>query len=445
MVFNLHGNINNTAVKDSRSPRWFVGVSVSGDASRLDAAVVGVHGQGSGAPLEIRKAMSFDMPDDLVTLFDKIMLSLSNDDDDNAIAKPVTYHDGFPKHCNSEEKHSLIRDVTSLEEEAIQELLSESHLHPSDIIAVGVSDPGIRQYYANGQHYESLSSPELLAQRTGLNIIDSFPARDIAAGGQGGPLFAFPAWVLLKSAEKDRVLIDLGNVAKTTWIPRSTSLIAANKIEHHDIVPCGLLLDSLTYQLTKGVQTIDQGGRLTVQGCQIPELLTTWRSLASNELVWNPYGISPEPYLRESVGKSGASWAIRDVLCTATHLIAEETAAVVLQAMQTSGNGDAEIILTGGAAQHGLLLSRLTTLLDNRPLIPISRLGIASDTFDALCTAILGVMFVDQIPANLPQLTGSETSVALGRITPGTPLQWQRLIQSMSAAKPVSRNLRSAV
>ncbi|MDR0705817.1 MAG: hypothetical protein LBF88_12650, partial [Planctomycetaceae bacterium] len=48
------------------SPRWFAGISVASHCRRIESALIGVHGQGSGAPIEIRKTISFDLPHEIV-------------------------------------------------------------------------------------------------------------------------------------------------------------------------------------------------------------------------------------------------------------------------------------------------------------------------------------------------------------------------------------------
>lgn len=439
MVFKLR---NTPSPKQPIPPRHFAGLSLSNDATRIDAAVVAVHGQGSGVPLEICQTLAFDLPPDVISLYDEVLEVVAGEE----FKEAATYLDGFPRSVSVEIRQRLIREMSGIEEEAFEELASETRIPRSEIMALGVHDPGIRAFTAQGQNFESLCSPDLLALRTGMNIVDAFPLRDIAAEGQGGPVFGLPTWVLLKSDLNDRILLDLGKAARMTRIPKSFRLTAAKEINYRDIVPCGLLLDALTYQLTKGEMTVDQGGKLTVQGRQIPELLDFWRNLATKESVWNPYGISPSPYLEFALGRAGEKWALRDILCTATHLIVDEIAdAVRSMVRQDAQAGTTEIVLTGGARRHGMLLNLLSQQLCDYTIVPMSQLGMPHDSFDAVCTAILAMMFVDQIPSNLPHLTGADTSVPLGRLTPGNPAAWQNLLQSMASAKPVHRSLRSAI
>jgi len=51
---------------------------------------------------------------------------------------------------------------------------------------------------------------------------------------------------------------------------------------------------------------------------------------------------------------------------------------------------------------------------------------------DALVAAILGMFHIDQLPGNLPRLTGATSQRILGRLTPGRPANWRQLIRAMA-------------
>jgi hypothetical protein len=59
--------------------------------------------------------------------------------------------------------------------------------------------------------------------------------------------------------------------------------------------------------------------------------------------------------------------------------------------------------------------------------------------------AVLGLLHVDQVPASTTALTGVRVPRVLGRLTPGSPQSWQRLVRELAAAKPSVIALRSAV
>ena len=59
--------------------------------------------------------------------------------------------------------------------------------------------------------------------------------------------------------------------------------------------------------------------------------------------------------------------------------------------------------------------------------------------------AMLGIAHLDQLPMNLPQLTGADAPRILGRITPGKPSNWRRVLLNMSDHRPPTMKLRDAI
>ena len=408
-------------------PRWFAGLHITSDCRRIEAALVGVHGRGDGAPIECRQSMAFDLPAEIVESYHQLL------------ASQESISPSFSSKFSSRFA-SLSEELASVEEEALDELLSESRIPKTELLAVGLFDPGWWNIGEHSRMYRSLSCPDLLAQRTGISVVDSFPSRDIACGGTGGPLLPFPAWIVLCSEEKDRILIDLGKTARLTFLPSTRKPMAHERIEYRAICPCGSLLDELTVQLTRGKSGIDTGGHLTVQGQHLPSLLNRWNELlkkasSKKEEVWTPTGISPRLLIQFALEQAAAeNWAVRDLLCTAAYFIAESITKTV-ESRYAKSKSSAEILLTGGSCAHGLLLSRLGKNLDGWTQKPVKECGVAVDSFDAVCVAILTLFFADQIPAAISGITGAQTAHTLGRITPGSPQNWTRMLNEILQAK----------
>jgi anhydro-N-acetylmuramic acid kinase len=401
--------------------------------------MIGVHGRGSGAPVEIRKTISFDVPREIVDSFNDLQGTLNRQEQQCALG-------------NSEEikipvslSLHVARELASIEDEAIHELIGESKLTPADVLAVGISDPGLRVNTVYGIFYQGLCDAPFLSDHTGMNIVDSFPAQDIATRGNGGPLFPLPTWIFLKSEANHRILLDLGHTARLTLLPRAENAFSHQKIQHDEVIPCGSLLDTLVWQLTGGKTAIDTGGRFAVQGCQEPKLLSALRSVLPQKENWSSTGLKPERYLKitDRAAKEGLSH--QDILCTVSAFIAETVADRVSNLTRSAGYFAPELLVQGSGQQHGLLMNSLVTQLQKRSLMPISQLGIPVDTLDALCTAMLALLAVNNVSGNLPHVTGSETTKPLGRITPGATVNWHRLLEEMAGTKPANRPLRTAM
>jgi 1,6-anhydro-N-acetylmuramate kinase len=92
-----------------------------------------------------------------------------------------------------------------------------------------------------------------------------------------------------------------------------------------------------------------------------------------------------------------------------------------------------------------MLLREIGARLPKTPLTPIGELGIQTEYFAPACAAILAFFHLDQVPANRPEITGTDLARVLGRLTPGSPQSMQRLLAEMGVSRPAVRPLRSAL
>ena len=332
---------------------------------------------------------------------------------------------------------------------AVQETLRSASLAEFNVWAIGVGSPGL---WSPAPHepggYLPLGDAARLAEQTGLNVISGFPARDMALGGLGGPIDPLAHWLLLRSDEEDRVLLDLGRTFRMTYLPADHGPSTVADVRSFDVGPGMSLLDLLTQRLTNGERAFDAGGRLAVQGRRIPELVDHWLAddyFQSPPPRWNPHGVSPDPFLDDSLRMAlERGWSVRDVLCSATHFVADAVALAFGQMPPDDVRID-RILLTGGGQSNGMLLREIGSRLPQTNVTHIGRRGINTDTLDAASAAVLAVLHLDQVPANLPAVTGAEVGRVLGQLTPGSPQTWQRLIEQLGGRRPAVRPLRSAL
>ncbi len=118
---------------------------------------------------------------------------------------------------------------------------------------------------------------------------------------------------------------------------------------------------------------------------------------------------------------------------------------VVVATCVADPNLPLQIFLAGEDRCHPQLRELLQRLFPSAPIETVEALGIAPDNLSAVLVAALGAMHVDQMPANLPWLTGGETPRILGRLTPGSPKQWRMLLREMADYHPAAMRLRDAV
>ncbi len=437
---------NSPAAGDTQ--RWTIGILVSSDCTRLSAALVAARGRGLELQAEVGDGLIVQVPKETTSLWHQLV------DPGSAVGRigNPSYGDPGPE----VDRHELLAAIGSLraqladvEASVVHALLDEAAVAPDRILALGVYDPGLWGCSkALREGYLGLSDAARLAEATGMNVIDAFPARDLAAGGQGGPVSALAEWVLLGHPQRSRALIDLGRTTRLTYLGAAAAERRPSRLFSFEVGPGMHLIDLLVQRLTNGEQAFDPGGRLAVQGQRLASLLDRWladpyfrRSIPR----WHPRGVRPERFLFDALQMAvDAGWSVRDLLCTATHFVAESVAQAVARDLPDDALID-QLVVTGGGQQNGMLLRELGTLFPKVPVVRTADLGIDSEALAPACAAILAFFHIDQVPANLPEVTGSEVARVLGCLTPGSPQSWQRLLSTIHGTRPMVRPLRSAI
>lgn len=404
-------------------PQWVIGLELSSQGGQLSAALVAVAGGGLSARFEIAAHASIEVPSEAARLFRQLQIDAAT-----APSGPA----------------SLAAALVPLQSKLIGQLFDgDVRGTPDEVLAVGVHDPGLWYFAEQGPTcYVGLCDAARLAEATGFNVIDAFPARDVAQGGRGGPLSALPQWTLLRDPVRTRVLIDLGRTTRLTYLPSLARMVNAGpgQVLSFDVGPGTRLLDRLVHQLTSGDEHFDAGGRHAVQGRHIAPLYEHWLKDPYFQCPlprWHPMGVRPERFLADA-GRMAIDngWSIRDILCTATHLIAETVARAVRQLLPEQPPVD-EILLTGGGKHNGLLLREIGARLPEVPLTRVSHeLGRSYETLPAACVAVLAWLHLAGIAANAPSITGASRPHVLGRLTPGSGPNWRRLLDEMAASEP---------
>jgi len=406
--------------------RWAVGLLLDGKRTRLTASLVAAVGHGLQSNVRVVGAVTAEVPRSTAS-------RLIGGGGDSCSAEALT----------------LFRcELAEIQAAAVHELVARFALAPTRVMAVGVDDPGLWQFSRSGPTgYLGLCDAARLAELTGQNVLDAFPARDLAQGGLGGPITALPHWVLLKHPLRSRVLLKLGQTVRMSYLPAAAADKAASRILSFDVGPGTCLLDRLARQLSGGRQRFDPGGSMAAQGRRITQLIEHWLADPYFERPlprWHPHGVRPERFLADALQMAvDADWSVRDVLCSATHFIAETVAAAMRRRLAEDAMVD-EIVVTGGGQQNGMLLREIAHSCQ-LPLRRIGDLEIPVEAFASAAIAVLALLHLDQVPANPTAITGTGVPRLLGRLTPGSPQSWQQLLRASTGHATKLRPLRSAV
>ena len=171
------------------------------------------------------------------------------------------------------------RDLTEAHAAAVLRLLAEAGVPAGSVDLIGFHGHTILHAPEERRTWQ-IGNGALLAQRTGIAVVDDFRTADVASGGQGAPLAPLYHRALASGLSKPVAVLNLGGVGNVTWIgPGEDDVIAC------DTGPANALVDD--WVLAKTGARFDEGGRLARSG--------RVHALALTELLDNPYFDRPAP------------------------------------------------------------------------------------------------------------------------------------------------------
>src|SRR2546423_4223568 len=139
--------------------------------------------------------------------------------------------------------------------------LAEAHLKASDLAAVAAH--GQTVYHAPPATMQLLD-PSLLAAEIGCAVVSDFRRADCAAGGQGAPLVPFADFVLFRSAEIDRIVVNIGGIANVTCLFRAAPTL--DRVIAYDTGPGNCVSDHLMRRHDPDGPGYDVGGAVALRG-----------------------------------------------------------------------------------------------------------------------------------------------------------------------------------
>ena len=321
--------------------------------------------------------------------------------DDALRSNLLTLH--LPSHNELHQTQIIGNQLAAFYAAAVTQLLNKTNLTSKDIQAIGCHGQTIRHCPEYGYTLQ-IGNASLLAELSGITVINDFRSRDIAAGGQGAPLVPAFHDQVLRHPAIHRVIVNIGGISNLTNLAPNTLTSG------FDCGPGNLLMDAWCMQHLG--QPYDKNGKWAATGKVIPEL--------SKKMLAEPYFALAPP---KSSGRDlfNQTWldsklqggeSPADVQMT----LLELTSITIAQAIQQNCKGAEEIYLCGGGAHNQTLRNRLTELLPDCKIQTTSALGVDSDYLEAIAFAWLAQQTLNGQPSNLPLVTGAKHPCVLGAI-----------------------------
>ncbi|WDU62758.1 anhydro-N-acetylmuramic acid kinase [Pseudomonas poae] len=291
--------------------------------------------------------------------------------------------------------------------QGIHALLGQQNLKPQDIRAIGSHGQTIRHEPARGFTVQ-IGNPALLTELTGITVVSDFRSRDVAAGGQGAPLVPAFHEALFGERTGNRAVLNVGGFS-------NLSLIETGKpVAGFDCGPGNVLLDAWIH-LQRG-EHFDRDGHWAASGTIEPQLL--------NALLGDPFFLTKGPkstgrevfnlqWLQQHLSQLPA-FAPQNVQAT----LLELTALTISESLQTAQGQTETLLVCGGGAHNGTLMSRLAALLPATQVSSTATYGVDPDWVEAMAFAWLAHCCLEGIAANRPSVTGARGLRVLGAIYP---------------------------
>lgn len=316
------------------------------------------------------------------------------------------------------------RAYSEFASEVVNTLLKQANINADSILAIGCHGQTVRHRPKMGFSLQ-LIDPNVIAERTGISVVNDFRRRDMAVGGQGAPLVPAFHQALFAKADTTRVLLNLGGIANIAVLP-AINHSNNSPVVGYDTGPANLLLDAWTALHIN--QSYDAGGAWAASGQVIEPLLT--------QLLTHPFFDKPYP---KSTGREdfnlawlqselqifdhvapNIDYSSADVQATLTELTAISATDQIKLFIEHELTGHklvtGRVYICGGGALNDYLMSRLQVHLPHCSVETTASLGLAPTWVESVAFAWLARQTLMGETGNLPAVTGARKPVVLGQV-----------------------------
>ena len=298
--------------------------------------------------------------------------------------------------------------------DCVNDFLVKNQLEASQITAIGCHGQTVwHAPQGNFPFTMQIGDMNFVAARTGITTVGDFRRKDMAMGGQGAPLV--PAFHEAVFARPDQftVVLNIGGISNISVLDPKSETIG------YDVSVGNALMDSwiekhLGKRYDKNAEWAKTGEvisellaeMLSEPFLQLPPPKSTGRELFN--LAWL------EKQFANLMAKSTA-YKVEDVQRT----LAEFTAQSVSRELSQWENEPNKVLLVcGGGARNPLLMERFNALLADWNVGTTNDYGVDIDYVEAAAFAWLAYCRMENLPSNMPSVTGASQAVSLGVIFP---------------------------
>lgn len=256
-------------------------------------------------------------------------------------------------------------------------------------------ESGATMTLSRGRTWQLLQ-PAPIAAQLRCPVVFDLRAMDVALGGQGAPITPIADWVLCRSGDRTRAVLNLGGFANATILPAG---LGPETVRGFDICACNQLLDAIARGRLNA--PFDKDGIVARAGRVNEQLFTNLsRALETQARAGRSLGSGDE--LAACVASSSGVPA-RDVARTACEAIGGVIGRQL--ARLSEPHRIDEVYLAGGGAYNPALVGAIARSA-GVACRKLDVLGIGLQAREAMCFAVLGALCQDRVPITLPRVTG---------------------------------------
>ena len=296
-------------------------------------------------------------------------------------------------------KISLIENkLTSFHAEVVKEFLSETD---DKIDLIGFHGHTIHHEPEN--HYtHQIGDGQLLADLTGIEVVNHFRNADVAAGGQGAPLVPIFHAALCANKEKPIAVLNIGGVANITWMGSNGELMA------FDTGPGNAPVNDWVKK--RAGMHMDYNGKLAISG-QINEPIVAHLMKHKYFAKYPPKSIDRNIFAEKLQNLDGLS--LEDGAATATAFTAESIAYSIKTYLPELPKS---LILCGGGANNPTMVRFIRQRLPEIEVRLAREEGWNADAIEAQAFAYLAARRIAGLPITFPSTTGAPMPLIGGEI-----------------------------
>ncbi|MCR6632357.1 MAG: anhydro-N-acetylmuramic acid kinase [Magnetospirillum sp.] len=295
------------------------------------------------------------------------------------------------------------RDITAFHSEAVSRLLGEAGLDAAEVDVIGFHGHTILHRPEERRTWQ-IGDGRLLADLTGIPVVNDFRTADVLAGGQGAPLVPVFHRALAAGIGRPVAVLNLGGVGNVTWIGEDDSLLA------FDTGPGNALIDD--WALTHTGKPVDEHGRLARSGRPAAERVARF---------------AQHPFFTRTPPKSLDRDDFRHFASDLVAGLDAADGAATLTAFTARAAGLARAhfakpatrwLVCGGGRHNPAVMAALAAEF-NVPVEPVEAVGWDGDALEAQAFAYLAVRSLRGLPLTYPETTGGERPLSGGTFHPG--------------------------